>query len=76
MSGLEQTFYIMGIVFMSLSLILLITIITAIIVIRNKVVSLEKLVESKINAAASIPSKVAEIVGSVKDVSDRIARKK
>jgi hypothetical protein len=76
MSGLEQSFYIIGIIFMAVSLLLTIGIITAIFVIRNKVVSLEKAVQSKINAAANIPSKVAEIVGAVKDVADNVSRRK
>lgn len=76
MSGLETTFYILGIVFMAMSLVLTIAIITAILVIRNKVVSLEKMVESKLSAATAIPSKVAEIVGAVRDVTDQVGRMK
>lgn len=69
MTGLEQSFYIIGIVFMSVMLILVATLVTAVLVVRNKVVSLEKTVEEKLNHAAKPMNKVVEIANAVREVA-------
>jgi|JI10StandDraft_1071094.scaffolds.fasta_scaffold249626_2 cell division protein FtsL len=72
MSGLEQSFYIVGIIFMSVSLILIASLVTAVIVIRNKVVSLEKTVEEKLQSATRVPNKVVELANAVKEVAKAV----
>lgn len=72
MSGLEQSFYIIGIVFMAVSLVLIFSLVTAVIVIRNKVVSLEKTVEEKLHTAAKVPNKVVEIANAVREVAKAV----
>lgn len=72
MSGLEQSFYIVGIVFMSISLILIFSLVTAVVVIRNKVVSLEKTVEEKLQTAARVPNRVVELANAVKEVAKAV----
>lgn len=69
MDGLEQAFYIIAIIFMSISLLLIISIVTAVIVIRNKVIALEKLIQAKLDAATRVPNKVVEIANAVKEVA-------
>ena len=72
MSGLEQAFYIIGIIFMSVSLVLIATLVTTGFVIRNKVVSLEKTVEEKLQTAARVPNKVVELANAVKEVAKAV----
>jgi len=72
MSGLEQSFYIIGIIFMSVSLVLIATLVTTGFVIRNKVVSLEKTVEEKLQTAARVPNKVVELANAVKEVAKAV----
>ena len=69
MSGLEQSFYIIGIVFMAVMLILIASIVTALVVIRNKIVSLEKTVADKLLSAAKPINKVVEIANAVREVA-------
>lgn len=67
MSGLEQSYYIIGIVFMSVMFILITVIVATMLVVRNKVVSLERTVEEKLHAVASIPETIMSVVSSFKD---------
>jgi len=63
MTGLQEAFYIVGIVYMGISLLLLMGVIAAVFVIRAKIVSLENMVKEKIEAVSSLSSKAVEIVG-------------
>jgi len=54
MSGLEQAFYIIGIVFMSLILVLLALIAVAVLIIRGKINKIQESIENKIELAASV----------------------
>ena len=61
--SLEDAFYILGIVVMSLSLIILLVLVTAVIVIRNKVVHLQSFIEERLNffnAAGEVAKKVTK----------------
>lgn len=58
---LENTFYVLGIIVMSLSLIILLVMVAAVLVIRNKIVSIQKAIEDKLSfatAAADVAKKV------------------
>ena len=68
MTGLEQSYYIIGIVFMSLMIILITVIVVAIVVIRNKVVSLERNVSEKLHTISKLPEIVVDIVDAFKDI--------
>ena len=70
MTGLEQSFYIIGIVFMSVMLILITFMVVALIVIRNKVVAIEKTVEEKLQTASKVPSKVVEIANAMRELAN------
>lgn len=65
MTGLEQTFYIMAIVFMSLMFLLMIAIVSAVFVIRSKVNKIHDHIESKINSITNL----AEIGGEFSAVA-------
>jgi hypothetical protein len=65
MSDLEMAFYIIGIVFMSLMLILLIALVIAVFVIRAKVIAIQRQIEEKIDTVTSIASRSGEIVAKV-----------
>jgi len=67
MTGLEQSYYIIAIVFMSVMLLLIAYLVIATLVIRNKVVSLERTVEDKLHAVAKLPETILEIVNTFKD---------
>ncbi len=54
---------------MAVSLLLIATIVTALIVIRNKVVALEKTVQEKLAHAAKPLNKVVEIANAVREVA-------
>lgn len=68
---LENAFYTIGIIYMAVSLLLVMGLVVAILVIRAKVVSLEKMIKEKVNVVSSLPSQVAEIVQSVKKATGR-----
>lgn len=72
MSGLEQSYYIIGIVFMSVVLVLITVIVVSLVVIRNKVVALEKNVADKLHAAVKLPEKIVEIATAVQELGKAI----
>lgn len=58
---LEDTFYVLGIIVMSISLIILIVLVSAVIVIRNKISHIQQAIEEKLsfaNAAGEMAKKV------------------
>lgn len=64
---LQDTFYIIGIIYMIISLILIFAVVAALLVVRAKVVSLEHMVKEKIDAITSLPSHVSEVIETVKN---------
>lgn len=69
MPGLETAFYIVGIVFMGLSLLILIAIVIAVFVIRNKVVSLERTVQEKVHNVTQNVEKAIEVAKAIRNVA-------
>lgn len=69
MTGLQQAFYIVGIVYMGVSLLLILGMVIAVGVIRKKVVSLERTVQEKLELLTSLPARASEIVGNVKKLT-------
>jgi cell division protein FtsL len=61
MTGLQEAFYIIGIVFMGVMFVLLIALVTAVFVIRNKINKIQYAIESRINMVTSIAEKGGEI---------------
>ena len=75
MSGLETTYYIIAIVVMSLMLMLLVAIVVAIVVIRNKIVSLEKMIQEKLSFFTNAAHRATDIVDAAKDVAQAFRHK-
>lgn len=66
MTGLQEAFYIIGIIYMGVSLLIIIALAVAVGVIRKKVVALEKTITEKIDFITSLPSKVEGIVEGIR----------
>lgn len=62
---LQTTFYILGIIFMAVMLILLIALVIAVFVIRGKIVAIEKQIQDKIDQVANIADRGTEIAAAV-----------
>jgi hypothetical protein len=75
MSGLEQTFYILGIVFMSIMLILIALMLISVIVIRSKVNRIHDNLEEKINSITNFAEKGGEIAAIATGVMAKKAKK-
>jgi hypothetical protein len=69
MSGLQEAFYIVGIVYMGISLLLIFGLVIAVGVIRKKIVALEKTISDKIDFVTSLPAKVEGIVDTVRHLT-------
>ena len=61
MNGLQEAFYIIAIVFMGVIFVMLIALIAAVFVIRNKVNKIQRAIEEKINTVTTIAEKSGEI---------------
>jgi hypothetical protein len=61
MSGLEQSFYILGIIFMTVMLVLIATILISVIVIRNKINRIHDNIEDKIDSLTQIAERGGEL---------------
>jgi hypothetical protein len=71
MTGLETAFYIIGIVFMSLMLLLMVVGVVAILVIRSKVVALHKSVDQKLNVFHDWTGRGEAVLGAIKKVAKK-----
>lgn len=81
MTGLQEAYYIIGIVFMGVIFILIIALVIAVFVIRNKVVRIERAIEAKINTVTTIAEKGGEIAalatgGIVRKAKKAIGKKR
>lgn len=61
MTGLQESFYIIGIVFMGLMFILILALVISVFVIRAKINKIQHQIESKINSVTSIAEKGGEL---------------
>lgn len=75
MSGLQETFYIIGIIYMGLMLILAIALAAAVFVIRNKINKIHDRIEAKLNMVTNIAERGGEIAGLASRVVAKKARK-
>lgn len=60
MNGLEQTFYIMAIIFMGISFLLLIALVSAVFIIKSKINKIHDNIEQKINSITNLAEKGGE----------------
>jgi hypothetical protein len=61
MSGLQEAFYIIGIIFMSIMLLLIIGLLVAVFIIKGKINKIHDNIESKIDSITSIAEKGGEL---------------
>lgn len=71
MTGLQEVFYIVALVYMGITLLIIIGILVAIGVIRKKVISLENMVKEKIDLVFSMGERAGEVIGAVKKLGKR-----
>jgi hypothetical protein len=71
-TGLQEAFYIVGLVYMSVSLVAILAILIIIGIIRHKVVSLEKIVKSRLAPVTNVASGAAEFVEAIRGLAGRI----
>jgi hypothetical protein len=70
-TGLQEAFYIVGLIYMSISLVAMIAILIVIGVIRHKVVSLEKIVKERLEPVTNLGSHVTDIIDAVRSLAGR-----
>ena len=75
MSGLQEAFYIVGLVFMGVMLILIIALLAAVFVIRAKINRIHDNIEAKLNAVTNIAEKGGALAGVAVKTAARAARK-
>lgn len=68
---LQDAYYIIGIIFMSLMLIILLALLAAIVVIRAKVVAIHRTIDEKIESVLAVPRKGAQMMQNVKKAMTR-----
>ncbi len=64
---LQDTFYILGIVFMSVMLILIIVLLAAVLVIRNKIVTIQRHIQEKFEGISQLASSGGRIVSKMSE---------
>jgi len=69
MTGLQEAFYIVALVYMGLSLLLVLAIVIAMAVIRKKIVSLEKMIKDKLDIVSSLPATIEAVISGVKGIA-------
>jgi len=75
MSGLQEAFYIIAIIFMAVMFILLIALVAAVFVIRNKINRIERQIENRINMVTNIAEKGGEVAAAVVGAATRKAKR-
>jgi Na+-transporting methylmalonyl-CoA/oxaloacetate decarboxylase gamma subunit len=75
MPGLQEAFYIIAIVFMGVMFILLIALVAAVFVIRNKINKIQDQIENRINMVANIAERGGEVAAAVVGAAARKARR-
>jgi hypothetical protein len=75
MDGLQQTFYILGIIFMSVMLVLVALLLVSVVIIRNKINRIHDNVEDKINSISNIAEKGGELAALATGVVTKKAKK-
>ncbi|HEX3569015.1 MAG TPA: hypothetical protein VHT70_05065 [Candidatus Saccharimonadales bacterium] len=71
MPALQEAFYIIGIVFMSLMMFLMIIGVIAVLVIKAKINAIHRKIEEKITMVTGIANTAGEVIGAAKKVLHR-----
>jgi hypothetical protein len=75
MSGLQEAFYIVGIVFMGLALLLIIGLLAGVFIIKGKINRIHDNIEDKINSVTHIAERSGEIAAIASGTVARSAKK-
>jgi hypothetical protein len=75
MDGLQQTYYILGIIFMSVMLILVALLLVSVVIIRNKINRIHDNIEEKVNSISNIAEKGGEIAAIATGIMTKKAKK-
>lgn len=75
MTGLEEAFYIISIIYMAVMFILIIALVVAVFKIRNKIVEMERQIEDRINQVTGIAEKGGELAAAAVNTVTRRAKK-
>jgi len=75
MPGLQEAFYIIAIIFMGVMFLLLIALVAAVFVIRNKINRIHDQIESGLNMVTNIAEKGGEVAAAVVGAAARKARR-
>jgi hypothetical protein len=75
MTGLQEAFYIIAIIFMGIMFILIIALVAAVFVIRSKINHIQRMVEERINLVTNIAEKGGEVAAAVVGGVARKAKK-
>jgi hypothetical protein len=75
MDGLQQTYYILGIIFMSVMLILVVLLLISVVIIRNKINKIHDNIEEKINSVTNIAEKGGELAALASGIVAKKAKK-
>lgn len=71
MTGLQEAFYIIAIIYMGVMFLLILVALAALLVIRHKIISLERMVKDKIETVVSVGARAGEIVETVKNFTKK-----
>lgn len=71
MTGLQEAFYIVGLVYMGISLLIIIGLLVAVLIIRNKVVNLENMIKEKLDTVFSVGAAAGDVLNTVKKMTKR-----
>lgn len=71
MTGLEEVFYIVALVYMGISLLIIFGLLAAVLIIRNKVVNLENMVKEKLDVVFSVGAAAGDVIDSVRKITKR-----
>lgn len=74
MTGLETAFYILGIIFMSLMLLIAVAMVAALFVIRAKINSIHDHIERRLNQVSELAEKGGAVIGAIKKVTKATKR--
>ncbi len=76
MNGLEQTFYVMAIIFMSVSFLLLIALVSAVFVIKSKINRIHDNIEQKLSSITHFAEKGGEWAAAASKIVSKAAKAK
>ncbi|MFZ1484307.1 MAG: hypothetical protein WAS36_04840 [Candidatus Saccharimonadales bacterium] len=72
MSGLEQSFYIIAMIFMAISLLLILKLLKAVTALSSDVTTIQRTLDKRLSVASHAPNIVSEIASVVRDIAKAV----